>query len=183
MTLKLSENPPVIWPEDKTVRDFKGSWWVAHTKARNEKALAWDLLRKNIQYFLPLTWKVHKNKNRTLRSLIPLFSGYLFFCGVEEDRLEVLRTNRVAGLINVKDADIFINELFSIEKALVSGVSLKPHKFISAGQRCRVVAGPLLGAEGIVVKEKDQTRLIMQVDILGQATSVEIEYDMIEIIE
>jgi transcription antitermination factor NusG len=115
--------------------------------------------------------------------LIPLFSGYLFFCGNEDNRLEVLRTNRVAGLIEVKDSQAFVSELWSIEKALVSGVSLEPYKFISAGQRCKVIAGPLMGAEGIVIKEKGQARLIMQVDILGQATSVEIEFDMLEIID
>ena len=37
-----------------------------------------------------------------------------------------------------------------------------------------------MGTEGIVVKTRQQTRLLLQVEMLGQATSVEIDMDMIE---
>ena len=101
--LKESENPPLEWPENTSVRDFTGTWWVAHTKSRNEKALAWQMARKQIHYFLPMARKVTKKSGRTIRSLLPLFTGYIFFCGTEEQRLEVLQTNRVANLIGVPD--------------------------------------------------------------------------------
>ena len=90
--LKASENPPMTWPQHQSIDDFEGTWWVAHTKSRNEKALAWQLVKKQVQYFLPMTWKVRRKKGRTLRSLMPIFPGYLFFCGGQEDRLEVLKT-------------------------------------------------------------------------------------------
>ena len=73
--LKLSENPPIMWPEEKSICDFSGLWWVAHTKSRNEKALAQDLIRKDINYFLPMNWKVHRRRGRKIRSLLPLLSG------------------------------------------------------------------------------------------------------------
>ena len=96
--LKLEENPPTIWPSDTSIKDFQGTWWVAHTKSRNEKALAWQMQKKNISYFLPMTEKVYRKSRRVFRSMLPLFSGYIFFCGSEADRLEVLKTNRVAGM-------------------------------------------------------------------------------------
>ena len=181
--LKVSENPPLSWPDEKPIEDFVGTWWVAHTKSRNEKALAWQLLRKEICYFLPMSWKAYRRKGRTFRSLLPLFTGYMFFCGSENDRLEVLRTNRVAGLIEVHDQHQLVDELTPIERLLRKGAPLKPHKYIEAGQRCRVTAGALAGAEGIVVQTSRETRLVMQVDILGQATSVEIEMEMIELLD
>jgi len=181
--LKESENPPIIWPEGQSIRDFTGLWWVAHTKSRNEKALAHDLIGKNINYFLPMTWRVWRKSRRTLRSLLPLFSGYLFFCGGENQRLELLRTNRVANIIEVKDQQKLLDELLQIEQALRAGAPLTPYKYIKAGQRCRVIAGPLLGLEGIVVKTKNVMRLVLQIDMLGQAASVEIDIDMIEIID
>jgi transcription antitermination factor NusG len=181
--LKASENPPILWPEVESIRDFTGLWWVAHTKSRNEKALAHDLIAKDISYFLPMTWKVHRKSHRTIRALLPLFSGYLFFCGEETQRVELLRTNRVANLIEVKDQDKLLNELVQFEQALRVGAPLTPYKYIRAGQRCRVIAGPLLGLEGIVVKMKGATRLVLQIDILGQAASVEIDIDMIELID
>ncbi len=181
--LKASENPPIIWPEVDSIRDFTGLWWVAHTKSRNEKALAHDLIGKNINYFLPMTWKVQRRSHRTFRSLLPLFSGYLFFCGQENERVELLRTNRVANVIEVKDQARLVDELVQFERALRAGAPLTPYKYIRAGQRCRVIAGPLLGLEGVIVKAKGATRLVLQINMLGQAASVEIDIDMIEFID
>jgi transcription antitermination factor NusG len=181
--LKESENPPISWPLDKSIEDFAGLWWVAHTKSRNEKALAQNLIRKSISYFLPMSWRVHRRKGRTLRSLLPLFGGYLFFCGRETQRLEVLRTNRVANLIEVKDQRKLLAELLQVEQALRAGASLLPHKYIKAGQLCRVIAGPLADLQGVIVKTKTAARLVLQIDMLGQATSAEIDADMIEIID
>ncbi len=181
--LKVSENPPIIWPQAESIRDFSGQWWVVHTRSRNEKALAHDLISKNISYFLPMRWKVSRRSRRTVRSLLPLFSGYLFFCGQEDQRVELLRTNRVANLIEVIDQETLLNELVQIDQALRAGVPLTPHKYIKTGQRCRVIAGPLIGMEGIVVRSKNAIRLVLQIDMLGQAASVEIDIDMIEVLD
>jgi len=180
--LKLSENPPAIWPADTSIKDFHGTWWIAHTKSRNEKALAWQMQKKNICYFLPLTEKIYRRSRRVLRSMLPLFSGYVFFCGSEADRLEVLKTNRVAGLLNINDQQHLVSELLPIEKALTSGMNLAPHSYIKAGQRCKVVAGSLMGTEGLVVSDQNKTRLVLQVDILGKATCLEIDAALLEII-
>jgi transcription antitermination factor NusG len=181
--LKLSENPPVVWPQDKSIRDFTGLWWVAHTKSRNEKALAHDLIRKSINYFLPMSWKVRRIRGRKIKTLLPLFGGYLFFCGNENQRLEVLRTNRVANLIEVNDQTKLVGELLQIEQAIQAGAPLVPHKYIKVGQYCRVIAGPLADLVGITVKTKKTTRLVLQIDMLGQATSVEVDTDIIELVD
>ncbi|MEJ2701498.1 MAG: transcription termination/antitermination NusG family protein [Sedimentisphaerales bacterium] len=181
--LKISENPPLMWPHVESLRHFTGEWWVVHTKSRNEKALAHDLVRREISYFLPMSWKVRRKSRRTIRSLLPLFSGYLFFCGGENERTEVLRTDRVANLIKVNDQERLLNELLQIQQALVVGAPLVPDKYVKAGQKCKVMAGPLLGLEGVVVTTRGATRLVLQVDMLGQAASVEIDIDTIEVVE
>ena len=181
--LRIEDNPPLVWPEMGSLRQFEGQWWVAHTKSRNEKALAHDLMARNVSYFLPMTWKVRHQSHRTIKSLLPLFTGYLFFCGNENGRIELLKTNRVANLIEVKDQASLVDELVRFEQALRAGAPLIPHKYIAKGQWCRVIAGPLLGLEGIVVQTKNDTRLVLQIDLLGQAASVEIDIDMIEPVE
>jgi len=181
--LKISENPPLIWPEGKSILDFVGIWWVIHTKSRNEKALAQDLVGKDICYFLPMTWKIRRTRGRKMRSLLPLFSGYMFFCGNEKQRLEILRTNRAANLIEVKNQQKLLEELSKIEQAIRAGANLTPHKYIKAGQLCRVISGPLADLQGIVVQTKTAARLVLQIDMLGQAASVEIDTDMIEILD
>ena len=181
--LKTTENPPLIWPQVESIRQLEGLWWVAHTKSRNEKALAHDLKAKNVGYFLPMTWKVRRQSHRTIRSLLPLFTGYLFFCGDEAGRIELLKTNRVANLIEVSDQENLVSELARFERALLAGAPLIPHKYLEKGQWCRVIAGPLLGLEGIVVQARSNARLVLQIDMLGQAASVEIDVDMVEPIQ
>ncbi len=181
--LKESENPPVHWPLEKSVANFDGHWWVAHTKSRNEKALAHQLVNKNISYFLPMRWKTSFTRGRKFKTLLPLFSGYLFFCGKEADRLEVLKTNRVANCIEVKDQKKLVLELSQIEQAINAGIDLTPHDYIKVGQHCRVLKGPLAGLQGIVIKGPAAARLVLQVDILGQAASIEIDTDILERIE
>ncbi|MHC4834820.1 MAG: transcription termination/antitermination NusG family protein [Planctomycetota bacterium] len=180
MVLKLSENPPMLWPEETSIADFQGQWWVAHTKSRNEKALAWQLTNADVPYFLPMHWKVSKSRGRTIRSLLPLFPSYLFFCGSEDHRLAVLKTNRTANILPVEDQQLLVRELLPIETMLKLGKTVLPHEYIQLGQKYRVIAGPLQGAEGIVIATPKETRLILQIDMLGQAASVEIAADMIE---
>ena len=179
----MSDNPPAVWPPDIGIETFSGTWWVAHTKSRNEKALAWQLQKKNVSYFLPMAEKVSKRNRRISRSMLPLFSGYVFFCGNENDRLEALKTNRISNIIQITDQKLFINELMPIEKALVGGADLQSCAYIQSGQRCRVLAGPLMGIEGIAVNEQNKTRLVLQVDILGKATCLDIEANLLEVIE
>ena len=181
--LKPSENPPISWPEGTPIREFSGQWWVVHTKSRNEKSLAHDLASRQVSYFLPMVWKVRRIRGRTLRSLLPIFGGYLFFCGQEKQRIEVLQTNRIANLIEVNGQQRLIEELSQIERALFAGANLAPHKYIKKGQRCRVIGGALTGLVGVVVNTSNETRLVLQIDMLGQAASVEISTDMIEAIE
>lgn len=181
--LKADDNPPIIPPNAESIRDFVGRWWVAHVRSRNEKALAHDLIRRSISYFLPMSWKVRRQSGRTIKSLLPVFSGYLFFCGEENERIELLRTNRVANLIVVNDQQTLAEELAQIEHALRAGAPLTPHKFAKVGQHCKIIAGPLCGLTGIVVRTGNTARLLLQVDILGQAAAVEIDIDMVELLD
>jgi len=178
--LKESENPPIGWPEGQGLRQYRGLWWVVHTKSRNEKALAWDMLRKDVSYFLPMRWKTSRASGRTIRTLVPLFTGYVFFCGDEDQRLTVLQTNRAAGLIAVADQERLVDELSQIELALRGGATLQPDNYIKEGQICKVVGGPLAGLKGVVLRSGANLRLLLQVDMLGQATSVEIDSTLIE---
>lgn len=181
--LKPEDNPPISWPDGKPLCEFTGQWRVAHTKSRNEKALAADLIGKNISYFLPMHWYARKQRGRAVRTLLPLFGGYLFFCGDENQRVEVLKTNRVANIIEVKDQQRLIGELSQIERAIKAGVNLSPHRYIKVGQKCKIIAGSLAGLHGVVLATKTSMRFILQVDMLGQAASVEIDADIIEKIE
>src|ERR1051326_5527933 len=99
--LRLKDNPPMAWPAERPVTELAGRWTVAYCKPRQEKALAWDLTRREVSYFLPMVLRETSSGGRRRRNLYPLFPSYLFFVGDEPERISVLKTDRVARLIEV----------------------------------------------------------------------------------
>jgi transcription antitermination factor NusG len=178
--LKESDNPPTLSPNARTLGDLAGRWWVAHTRARNEKAFAWDLLHRGIGYFLPLVERVSVSGGRKRHVLMPLFPSYVFFCGSEADRYGAMTTNRICQALDVNDQNGLITELSAIEKVLSGQAQLDLYPFAVEGQRCRVAGGPFQGLEGTVVRRKAIARLVLEVGILGQGASLEIDADLLQ---
>jgi transcriptional antiterminator RfaH len=167
-------------PEGVAVGRFEGRWFVAHTKPRQEKALARDLLRLRDRYFLPMYEATRRSRRRRWKALLPLFAGYVFVCGSEDDRLVALKTHRIVRLIEVEDQAPLVAELSAIERLLAAGQSVDPRSSLAAGRRCRIRTGPLAGLEGRVERRKDRTRFVVNVTILGQGATVEIDADSVE---
>ena len=178
--LKLSENPPMLPPGVEGVEQLSGQWWVAHTKARFEKAFAWDLHHKGVGYFLPLVERVRASRGRKRRVLLPLFPSYVFFRGDSDSRALAMKTNRLCQTIEVRDQQTLTGELASIEKALAGKAALDPCPFARVGARCRVRSGPLEGIEGEVVRREKLVHVVLAVSILGQGALVKIEADFLE---
>jgi len=178
--LKESENPPILPPGVTTLAQLTGPWRVAHTKARCEKAFAWDLIHKNIGYFLPLIERVYISGGRKRKALMPLFPSYVFFCGSEEDRYKALVTNRLCQTLEVVDQQKFVAELLAIEKAIVSKMELDLYPQPAIGQRCRITAGALKDLEGVVVQKTKRARLVLEVKLLGQGAVMEVDADLLE---
>ena len=181
--LKAKDNPPIVHPEGSVIEQMPRKWCVAHTKARNEKALAWELLKKDIAYFLPMVEKTTVSRGRRSRSLVVLFSGYVFLCGSREDRYAAMTTNRIASTIEVIDQGRLVKELGSIQKALEAPKKLDPFPYLRTGKKCLVTSGPLKGVEGILVRRKNISRLVLQVQVLGQAVATEIDASLLEPID
>jgi transcriptional antiterminator RfaH len=182
--LKLSDNPPALSLGQATsLSELPGTWWVAHTKARFEKAFAFDLLARDIHYFLPYMERVRFSGGRNRRVLLPLFSSYVFFAGDDEARVRAIATGRLCQVIPVRDQAQFVGEITAIAQAMRGGVSLSPYPDLPVGQRCRVTAGPLEDFEGVVVRQAATARLVLQVRMLGQGALVEIDAGLLEPID
>ena len=181
--LKLSDNPPILSPLAESLEELTGRWWVAHTKSRCEKAFAWELTDRGIGYFLPLIEQVRISGGKRRQVLHPLFGGYVFFCGDEEDRYRALTTNRLCSTIEVSDQKGLLAELTAIEKALAGKAQLDPYPSLAVGRRCRIRVGAFQGLEGVVVRRDKLTRIVLQVSILGQGAAMEIDADLLEVLD
>jgi hypothetical protein len=180
--LKVSDNPPMLPPTAQNLRDLSGQWWVAHTRARFEKAFAWDLLERGIGFFLPMVERVTVSGGKKRRVFMPLFSSYVFLCGTAEQRQEALRTNRLCQTIEVADQEGLVCELTSIECAIRANMHLSPYPQAAVGQRCRIIAGALTGLEGVVIQQARRARVVLEVQMLGQGAVIEVDVDILETI-
>jgi len=171
-------------PNFNSLKEYFGTWWVAHTKARFEKAFARDMLGFGINYFLPMREKITFSGGRKHHVLMPLFTSYVFFCGTEMDRYTAMATNRLCQTLEVVDQEGLARQLSSIEKALFTKANIDLYPHLPVGSRCRITAGPMKGVEGVVVERKDsKARMVLEIIILGQGAMIEIDTDLLESID
>ncbi|MGB2865982.1 MAG: transcription termination/antitermination NusG family protein [Sedimentisphaerales bacterium] len=179
--LKLYENPAILTPQVESLIELRGTWWLAYTRPRFEKAFAWDMFGHGIGYFLPMREKIIFSGERKRRIMSPLFTSYVFFCGTESDRYTALTTNRLCHTMEVVDQERLIKELARIEKALFNKLAIDSYPQLPVGSRCRVISGPMLGSEGVIIERVDaKARMILEVTVLGQGVLVEIDADLLE---
>ena len=181
MTIKPADNPPICFPENLFSEHCETSpkkrWWVARTKTRQEKALAWSLKGLGIDYFLPLVSRPQKCKGRMRTSIVPLFDGYLFFKGTEQQRLVALKTSRIAQVIEVEAQQQIDTELSSLVIATEQQSTLTLCDFVKKGQRVEIVSGPFMGMTGIVKAKKNSKRVVLNIEAIRQGVLCEIDID------
>jgi len=153
-------------------------WHVLQTKSRQEKLLRESLEARGMRVYLPLVEVQRNYGGRRAKVELPLFPGYLFLQGTLEEMYEADRTKRVARVIDVFDQKVLAAELRNVEMA-IRGVGdashFDPFPYLKVGIKVEVIAGPLRGVRGLIEDRRKRDRLILQVNVLGQATSLEVD--------
>jgi hypothetical protein len=73
------------------------------------------------------------------------------------------------------------DEVDAIQRLLCSGVPVLPHVYFHHGDRVRVVEGPLVGIEGLFVREQPtKGRLVLSINLLQASVAVEIDAACVE---
>ena len=172
--LRVAENPVPRFPIGRPLSQDMGSWWVARVKPRQEKALAWDLARLWVGYYLPmLTKRTRRRDNGKLRkSLVCAFPGYLSVTDYEERKAEILRTGRILNLIKVSGQEQFVRELEQIYQALSHSTELEVQPHLAVGRRVMIASGPMQGLEGIVTDLRRPRKVFLNVEIFNRAVMV-----------
>lgn len=173
--------PLVIEPPELRTAKPDRPWQVAYVVTRHEKAVAQELNRRSVECFLPTYHATHYwNKRRALVEL-PLFASYVFVRMNRHERLRVLQVPAVVQLVtfNGVPASIPAEEIDALRAAVRMGRA-QPHAYFSLGDRLRIKAGPLKGLEGILVREKNASRMIVNVDFISRSVSVELEPNDLE---
>jgi transcription termination/antitermination protein NusG len=157
-------------------------WWVAHVKSRQEKALARHLQPLGIPYYLPQREQKIRRAGRSFVSYLPLFPGYLFFRGTDDDRNAVHRSNLLAQVIGVVDQPLLTTELGRLRTLQESGLPLVSHPYIEPGSAVSITDGPFRGYEGVVIRAKGRLRIVVSISMLRKSFIVELDREALALL-
>ena len=167
---------PAKFPEDLSLDQELGHWWVIHVKPNCEKMMAAYLLKRNVSYYLPLYEKrVRVGYFRRVRTtVVPLFRGYLCFALDKENHNLLYDTKKIVRIIEVDDQEAFIKELAAVARAIETGEELLTQPGLVPGRKVYIASGPLEGSEGVVIGRRKK-RIALCVKMFNQSVLVKLD--------
>ena len=153
------------------------NWIVVRSKPRSEKIAYAQLKEKGIEAYLPLLKERRKWSDRKKWVEFPLFSSYLFAKIEIKNSIFVLQTHGVNSLVKFGDEIAIVQDevVNAIKLAIDGGYQLTPAEYFIAGNAVEVIEGPMRGVKGFVVKLKGKDRLVIKIDAIQQALSIDID--------
>jgi transcription antitermination factor NusG len=157
--------------------DTDVGWFALWTRSRHEQVVREQLERKRIEAFLPTVTKWSRWKDRKKKIAWPLFPGYCFARFDPRERLPVLKCTGVVSIVSFdgEPAPIPEYEIEGIRQLVDSDLAYDPCPLIREGMMVEVMHGPLKSVVGRLVRKGARARLVLSVDLIGQAVSVEVD--------
>jgi len=161
------------------------NWFAIATRPRHEKKIHHLLTIKGIESYLPLQKLSRKWSDRYKVIELPLFSCYVFVKIALKDRLPVLQTDGVVKLVTFKNipATIPDSQIQAVKLILEKCHTIEHIDYLTPGQKIEVVQGPLKGVKGICAEIKNNHRLVVRLDSIMEAISVDIDLRDIKVVE
>ncbi|MGO9304723.1 MAG: UpxY family transcription antiterminator [Candidatus Korobacteraceae bacterium] len=152
------------------------NWYAAFTSPRHEKKVAFHFEQRQIEAFLPLYETIHRWKNRCNANLqLPLFPNYIFVKIDPRERVQVLNVPGVLYLVSAGREPLPVpgNYIAALRDGLRM-YKIEPHPNVDVGDRVRIITGPMSGMEGILVRKKNDVRVVLKMEMIARSMAVEV---------
>ena len=160
-------------------------WTPIRTKPKKEKKLAEYCEANKINCYLPLRRSVKRYGRKTVEFFPPMFSGYIF-CLLDNDiykqlvmsnavffKVKIDETSEKQLIIDLINVKIF--EKYSRRKEVI----VKPE--LVSGVQVKITNGPLCGIAGVIQKRKSNIAVTVNIEMLGQSVTVEVDLGDMEV--
>jgi len=157
-------------------------WYAVSVRPRHEKLATRHFESQGLHHFLPVYRSVRRWKDRRKELDMVLFPGYVFVNLNLRDRLGVLRAPGVLQFVSFQGQPAAVpdSEIRALASSLSAGLRLHPHPYLRQGARVRVKRGPLVGAEGIMIRRKERFRLVLSIDLIMRSVVFEVDEAEVE---
>jgi transcriptional antiterminator NusG len=151
-------------------------WLVAQVRVGREFVVAVSIRRRGYQHYLPV-YEKRLTGRRTVQA--PVFPGYLFVRFDNENTYPIVRVPDVIRLVGTQSAPIPVqdSEIEALQIAARSAGRFSPCPFMEVGDPVQLSRGSLTGLKGILVRWKNQHRLVISINLLRQSAMVEVDLD------
>jgi len=167
---------------DFTSEVMPRGWYAAYTRHQHEKSVSQILRNKGFEVLLPLHSSQNRWKDRVQTVHVPLFPCYVFIEADLRQRTEILKTPGVCWLVGTAGvpSPLPSHDIASVRRLADHPALLEPHEPVSQGDRVRILAGPFYGLEGILIKIKNKSRVVVTVELLQKSAAVEVSLSLLE---
>jgi len=161
-------------------------WYAVWTRSNCERLVVEQLAAKAFSPFLPEMAVRARREGKSRLTQVPIFPGYLFVRHAM-DKASYVEILKARGVVRILDGGwsrltpIPADEVDAVQRLVASGVPLFPHAYFQQGDRVRVVEGPLVGLEGLFVREQpNKGRLVLSINLLQASVAVEVDTASVE---
>ena len=161
------------------------AWYAVYAQVRHESKVYSRLLAKSFECLFPQIERWSRRQDRRKKIHVPIFPGYLFVRTILDNyqQVKILQTPGIVNLVRNKDGPLPVpdSQISSLQTLLGSESVLTSHPYLEEGMRVRIANGPLYGCQGILVRRRNEkARLVVAIDIIQQAVSVELSEEDVE---
>ena len=152
------------------------NWIAVYTKSRHEQVVVNELNKININSYCPMFKERRQWSDRKKWVNFPLFRSYVFANIELKDSIYILKTIGVNSIVKFQDKISIIPDqvIENIKNIIEGGFKVEKADYFIKGDEVIVTSGPLKGLDGIVLDLKGDSKIIMKIEAIKQALSVEI---------
>ncbi len=172
LPLEQSVFPETLFQDGADSNPDGRVWWVLHTKPRQEKSLAREMLQAGVPFYLPLVSRRSVLRGHVQHAHVPLFTSYFFLLASRDERITALTTKRVVSSLDVVDQPKLWHDLAQINRLISSGAPITLEERLTPGTAVEISSGPLAGLRGTIIRAASGRRFVVQVNFIQQGASV-----------
>lgn len=165
-------------------------WYAIRVTFNREMKVKDDLDLRGIESFIPMKYVMGTRRGRRVKKLVPTIHNLIFFHIEPSLMKEYKATTKLPiryimnpatkkpVVVPEKEMQNFIAVAGSYDEQLVY-ITPKPGEF-TKGARVRILGGPFEGAEGVLVRRKGNSRVVVSLQGLVAVATTEIHPSLLE---
>ncbi|MBB5440786.1 transcription antitermination factor NusG [Pedobacter sp. AK017] len=156
-------------------------WHVIYTMPQSERKVKAAIDAIGIETFLPLQSIIKQWSDRKKKMQVPLFPSYIFVKAEANMLGMLLSIKGVVRFVSIQKKTVVIREkeVLAFKQILTRCEGISTEDFFTQGMKVLISVGQFSGLEGIILQKNGKKRLLIKINVLNRAFSVNITNQMV----